>query len=119
MRFNMLTLDVDGQKINLPWSRDEPPSKDEEDAIKERVRASLGAPTEYPVGNNSYSLSVPIGRVDLLRSVVADLRELADSIEEDPDALVDTTLTIDPLRDAPRLKTFTVRVRIKPDGDSE
>jgi hypothetical protein len=41
MSFRMIVIDVDGQKINLPWSRDEPPSQDEEDAIKERVRADL------------------------------------------------------------------------------
>jgi hypothetical protein len=43
MSFRMLVIDVDGHKINLPWSRDEPPSPDEEDAIKELIRADLKA----------------------------------------------------------------------------
>jgi hypothetical protein len=85
-----------------------------------------------PVTDYSYSISVDIGQVDRLceqiakaqplsweSTVVADLRELADSIEKDPDTLVDMELTIDPMCYAPRLKAVTVRVKIKPDGDSE
>lgn len=140
----MLTLDVDGQKIDVPWSRDEPPSKEEEDAIKERVRAALagnepdGSLTAHPippksgapVTDYSYSISVPIDHVDdfidriakmpdpFAADIAAQLRELAVQIYQDPSILFDWEIHVDALVSVPRLKSVTVRVNIKPDGES-
>jgi len=38
---NVLVLNVAGLTINVPWDRQEPPSKDEEDAIKQRLLEDL------------------------------------------------------------------------------
>jgi hypothetical protein len=50
---------------------------------------------------------------------VANLRELADQIEKDPGCLFDWEIIVGPLMHAPRLKALTVRIKIKPDGDSD
>lgn len=53
-----------------------------------------------------------------LNEAATQLRELADQIENEPGSLFEFMITVDPLMHVPRLKALTVRVRIKPDGES-